>query len=78
MNRSDIPMLLIQSRHDGLIPYSCAERFAEKAAALGNRCELYSVTDKKDIHSWYTTGLFLETRDKNKALDKFYSWIEEQ
>ena len=77
MEPSLIPMLLIQSRHDGLLDYACAEDFAAKAEALGNTCELYSVTDKKDTHSWYTAGLFLEKREENKALDKFFTWIEE-
>lgn len=76
MHRNHIPMLLIQSRHDGLIDFSSAEDFARKAKSLGNRCELYSVTDRKNTHSWYTAGMFLETRAENKGLDKFFSWIE--
>ena len=76
MDASNIPMLLIQSRHDGLIDFSCAECFYEKAVSLGNTCELYEVIDKKNTHSWYTAGMFLETRDENKGLDRFFSWIE--
>lgn len=76
MHKNHIPMLLIQSRHDGILDYACAEDFAAKAEAVGNRCELYSVTDRKDTHSWYTAGMFLETREENKGLDKFFSWIE--
>ena len=78
MSHNHIPMLLIQSRHDGLIRYECAEDFAARARKLGNSCELYSVEDKKNTHSWYTAGLFLETRPENKGLDKFFSWIEER
>ncbi len=77
MGKSPIPMLLIQSRHDGLIRFECAEDFAARARELGNQCELYSVEDAKNTHSWYTAGLFLETREENKGLDKFFSWIEE-
>lgn len=77
MGKSLIPMLLIQSRHDGLIEYACAEDFARRAEELGNTCELYSVVDRKNTHSWYTAGLFLETREENRGLDKFFSWIEE-
>ena len=77
MCKSEIPMLLIQSKHDGLIDYSCAEFFYSKAQELGNKCELYSVEDKKNTHSWYTAGMFLETRKECKTLDKFLSWIEE-
>ncbi len=76
MEKSHIPALLIQSKHDGLIEYSCAEKFYEKAVSLGNKCELYSVEDEKNTHSWYTAGMFLETREENKALDKFFSFIE--
>lgn len=76
MTKSPIPMLLIQSKHDGLISYSCAEDFCEKAKSLGNSCELYSVVDKKDTHSWYTAGMFLESREENQGLNKFFSWIE--
>lgn len=76
MNKSNIPMLLIQSEHDGLIDYSCAEMFNWKALKIGNKCELYSVEDKKNTHSWYTAGMFLETRDKNKGLDKLLSYVE--
>ena len=78
MSKNRIPMLLIQSKHDGLIQYACAEDFAKKAKELGNSCELYSVVDKKNTHSWYTAGMFLETREANKGLDKFFSWIEER
>lgn len=75
-NASDIPMLLIQSRHDGLIDFSCAEEFHKKAMSLGIACELYEVVDKKNTHSWYTAGMFLETREENKELDIFFSWID--
>lgn len=76
MSKNNIPMLLIQSKHDGLINYECATDFQNKAKKLGNICELYSVEDKKNTHSWYTAGLFLENRNINKTLDKFYTWIE--
>ena len=63
MDKNHIPMLLIQSKHDGVIEYSCAEKLCEKA-------------NKKNTHSWYTAGMFLETRKENFGLDKFFSWIE--
>ena len=77
MNTNHIPMLLIQSKHDGLIEYACAEDYAKKAEEVGNTCELYTVTDRKNTHSWYTAGMFLESREENKGLDRFFSWIEE-
>lgn len=76
LTKNHIPMLLIQSRHDGLIDFSCAEEFFEKAERLGIPCELYSVVDRKNTHSWYTAGMFLETREENQGLDKFFAWIE--
>ena len=76
MGGSSIPMLLIQSRHDGLVEYACAEKMREKAQSLGIPCELYDVVDAKNTHSWYTAGMFMETRQENKGLDKFFSWTE--
>lgn len=72
-----IPMLLIHSKHDGLIDYSQAEAFYEKANSQGIQCELYEVIDKMNTHSAYSAGMFLETRETNKSLDKLFSWIEE-
>lgn len=76
MSQNHIPMLLIHSKHDGLIDFSCAERLYEKAKSIGNTCELYEIVDKKNTHSWYTAGMFLETRAENQGLDTFFSWIE--
>ncbi|MBP5261222.1 MAG: alpha/beta hydrolase [Clostridiales bacterium] len=72
-----IPMLLIQSRHDSIVEFECAEELAEKARALGNKCEIYEVEDKRNTHSWYTAGFFLLSREESKTLDKFMTWIEE-
>lgn len=76
MSKNNIPMLLIHSKHDGLIDCACSESFYRKAIEIGNVCELYSVIDKKNTHSWYTAGMFLETREENQCLNKFLSWIE--
>ena len=76
MSESNIPMLLIHSRHDGIVVFGCAEDFAEKAKTVGNRCEIYEVEDKKNTHSWYTAGIFFLKREENKTLDKFLSYIE--
>ena len=78
LTKNHVPMLLIQSRHDGLVDFSFAEEFRDKALGLGMQCELYEVTDELNTHSWYTAGMFLETREENKGLDKFFSWIEER
>lgn len=76
MDSSGIPMLLIQSRHDGLIEFECAEDFANKAKTVGNSCEIYEVEDKRNTHSWYTAGCFLFERNENKTLDRFMTWVE--
>ena len=76
MDSSDIPMLLIQSRHDGLLEFECAEDFAHKAMTVGNKCEIYEVEDKRNTHSWFTAGCFLFGRGENKTLDRFLTWIE--
>ena len=76
MDSSNIPMLLIQSRHDGLLEFGCAEDFANKAKTVGNSCEIYEVEDKKNTHSWYTAGCFLFERGENKTLNRFMTWIE--
>lgn len=78
LNNNNIPMLLIQSRHDGLVDFSFAEDFRDKAHELGMECELYEVTDELDTHSWYTAGVFVKSRKENKSLDKFYTWVEER
>ena len=72
-----IPMLLIQSKHDGLIEFGCAEDFEKKARKVGNKCEIYSVRDKKNTHSWYTAGAFMDTRNENQDIDKFFTWVED-
>ena len=69
-------MVLIHSKHDGLIDYSSAQLFYDKANSIGIDCELYSVTDHKNTHSWYSAGMFLENRQDNKGLDKLFDWIE--
>ena len=76
MTKNHIPMLLIQSRHDGLIEFECAEDLAGKAEMVGNSCEIYEVEEKRNTHSWYTAGYFLFERNESKTLDKYMTWIE--
>lgn len=76
MTKNHIPMLLIQSRHDGLIEFECVEDLAGKAEMVGNSCEIYEVEDKRNTHSWYTAGYFLFERNESKTLDKYMTWIE--
>ena len=76
MESSSIPMLLIQSRHDGLLEFECAEDFARKAEAVGNKYSIYEVEDKRNTHSWYTAGCFLYGRSEDKTVDRFLSFVE--
>ena len=76
MESSSIPMLLIQSRHDGLLEFECAEDFARKAESVGNKCSIYEVEDKRNTHSWYTAGCFLYGRSEDKTVDRFLSFVE--
>jgi acetyl esterase/lipase len=78
LTNNHIPMLLIQSRHDGLVDFSFAEDFHDKALELGMQCELYEVTDELNTHSWYTAGVFAKRREENKSVDKFFNWVEER
>jgi len=78
MTKNHIPMLLIHSRHDGVIDFSSAEHFHTRAQTIGISSELYSVIDPQNTHSYYTTGMFLEERSEYKTLDKFFNWIEER
>ena len=71
-----IPMLLVHSKHDGLIDFSQSEALCAKAQEAGLQCELYEVVDKINTHSAYSAGMFLETRETNQALDKLFAWIE--
>lgn len=71
-----IPMLLIHSKHDGLIDYLQSEALCEKAKNMGVKAELYEVVDEMNTHSAYSAGMFLETRETNQALNKLYTWIE--
>ncbi len=71
-----IPMLLIHSKHDGLIDYSQSVALFKKAKTMGVKAELYEVVDKMNTHSAYSAGMFLETRETNQALNELYTWIE--
>ena len=72
-----IPMLLIHSRHDGLIDFSQSQELYKKAKEAGVTAQIYEVVDKINTHSAYSAGMFLETRETNQALDKLFSWIED-
>ena len=48
----------------------------EMVSYFGLYRKMFGVRNKKNTHSWYTAGMFLENRKENKGLEKFFSWIE--
>lgn len=69
-------MLIVQSRHDGIVGFEQAEKFVSCADGLGISAELYEVTEKYDTHSLYSAGIFLWERNKSPLLNKVLEWIE--
>lgn len=69
-------MLIVQSKHDGIIGFEQAEKFVDYAIELGISAELYEVTEKRNTHSLYSAGIFLCDRNKSPLLDKVINWIE--
>lgn len=69
-------MLIVQSRHDGIVGFEQAEKFVSRADEFGISAELYEVTEKYDTHSLYSAGIFLWERNKSSLLNKVLEWIE--
>lgn len=69
-------MLVIQSRHDGVVGFEQAELFCRWAAELGIPAELWDVPEKQNTHSAYSAGIFLRERKDSATLDKVFDWIE--
>ena len=76
IRKSGIKALLIQSRHDGVINFDCMLKMSKALKDKGNSVELYEVEDKQNTHSFYTAGCFMLDREKNKTIDKIFSFIE--
>ena len=72
-----IPILIVHSRHDGLIGFEQAQTFCSKAAGLGIPAEMYEVSNANETHYAYSVGLFLKERGESEILEKMYSWIDE-
>ncbi len=68
-------ILLIQSRHDGLIGFRQAEMFKKRAEELGITAEIFEVTEKRNTHSAYSAGIFLGDRNASPALDRVFEQI---
>lgn len=73
---SGTKMLIIQSRHDGIVGFEQAEKFVARATELGISAEFYEVTEKRNTHSLYSAGIFLWEREQSPLLNKVLEWIE--
>lgn len=69
-------MMIVQSRHDGIVGFEQAEKFVECAVKLGISAEIYEVTEKHNTHSLYSAGIFLRERNQSLLLGKVIDWIE--
>ena len=75
-DKTNTKMLIIQSRHDGLIGYEQAEKFCVRAHELGMDATVCDVSEKQNTHSAYTAGIFLKDRSESETLNKVFEWIE--
>lgn len=71
----DTELLMIQSKHDGVIRFEQAEKFYHKAIELGMKAELWEVTDIHNTHSAYSAGIFLKDRAESATLNKVFEWF---
>ena len=69
------PMLIVQSRHDGVIGFHQAAAFCDRANELGIPAELYEVAEARNTHSAYSAGIFLQDRENSSTLNKIFEWI---
>ena len=70
-------MLIIQSKHDGVVGFQQAEKFYKKAITLGISAELCDVLEKQNTHSAYSAGIFLKEPEESSTLCKLFNWIAE-
>ncbi len=71
-----IKLLIIHSKHDGLIEYNQALAFVKKAQMLGMETEFYDVNEVWNTHSAYSAGIFLKERKDSPTIEKVFSGIE--
>lgn len=69
-------VLIVQSRHDGVVGFEQAERFCERAAELDISAELWDVPERQNTHSAYSAGIFLKERSESPTLSKVLDWME--
>ena len=71
----DVRMLIVQSRHDGVIGFEQAEKFYHRALELGYAAELFQVPEARNTHSAYSAGIFLQSFQDSPTLRKVFDWI---
>lgn len=72
----NVPMLLIHSKHDGLVSYQNAEDFSSHAQEMGISAELYEVKYGSNTHSAYSAGIFLDERNECETLNIVLEYID--
>lgn len=70
----NVPVLVIQSAHDGLIGMTQAKKFCGTASQLGIRARLCEVEASQNTHSAYSAGIFLESTETSQTL----GWVMKQ
>lgn len=68
-------MLIVHSRHDGIVHYDQAEQFVERAKSLKIPAEIYEVSEAQNTHSAYSAGIFIKKQNESPTLEKILSWI---
>lgn len=69
-----VPVLVIQSAHDGIVGMAQAKKFCGMAQNLGIRSRLCEVESSKNTHSAYSAGIFFETPETSQTL----GWVMKQ
>ncbi len=69
-------LLIIQSRHDGIIGYEQAKAFVQKAESFKIETEFYEVNENWNTHSAYSAGVFLKTQKESPTVAKVLAGIE--
>lgn len=69
-------LLLIQSKHDGIIGFEQAKAFADKAESLHMSIRFYEVQEKQNTHSAYSAGIFLKDRKDSPTLEQVFHELE--
>lgn len=70
-----IKLLIIQSKHDGIIGYKQALAFFKKAESLQMETEFYEVNESWNTHSAYSAGVFLKDRKDSPTVEKVFAGI---